>query len=235
MGKKICFALLFLFAISFTVADSLFGFLREDGVYVTVPNFIGQKESLLVLPQWAVIEASYRFSDEAPAGVIINQAPAAGSRLKVGNGKKRSLTLTVSLGTEEKTVPNVIGQDVREATATLRDHGFTVIKSYAAGGKSDEVIAVAPAVGTALAVGGQVTVTVSRGESMQTVTVPDLMGLSRSQALLEVFQSGLSVETVSDEPSDSPDGTVIRQSPTAGSLVAPNTKIKLTVSQNTTE
>ena len=70
---------------------------------------------------------------------------------------------------------------------------------------------------------------------MQTVTVPDLMGLSRSQALLEVFQSGLSVETVSDEPSDSPDGTVIRQSPTAGSLVAPNTKIKLTVSQNTTE
>ena len=235
MGKKFCFAILFLFAISFTVADSLFGFLKPSGVYVTVPDFCGQRESQLDLPQWAIVQASYRYSDQAPAGTVIQQTPEAGHQLKVGWNKKRSLTLTISLGTEEKTVPNVLGQDVRVASATLRDHGFSVITVEKPGGKEGRVIAISPAEGSVLSAGGEVTLTVSQGTPAQTVTVPDLTGLSRSSALLELFRCGLTVGEVTEEPSDAPSGTVIRQSPTAGSLVAPNTKLKLTVSQGMTE
>lgn len=231
MGKKFFFALILLFAISFTVADSLFGFLRPDGVYVTVPDFCGERESLLMLPQWADVETSYRYHSETPAGVVMEQTPAAGSTLKIGVGKRRTLSLTVSLGTEEKEVPNILGQDIRKASAVLRDNGFAVVEVYTTGGNQGEVIAVAPSIGTPLPVGSTVTVTVSQGIPAQTVTVPNLVGLSRSAALLELFRCNLTVEEVIEEVSDAPSNTVIRQSPTAGSLVEPNTKLKLTVSQ----
>ena len=232
MGKKFCFALLFLFAISFTVADSLFGFLRSDSVYVTVPDLCGQTESLLEIPQWAVTETTYRYSDQTPAGVVMSQAPLGGSQVKIKDGNRRTLSLTVSLGAEEKTIPNVLGQDVRVASATLRDHGFSVKTLYTSEGVADCVTAIFPKPGTAMPVGSEITITVSKGEPHQTVTVPDLTGLSRSHALLELFRHGLSVGNLTDEPSDALEDTVIRQSPSAGSLVAPNTKITLPISQS---
>lgn len=231
MGKKFCFAILLLFALSFTVADSLFGFLKDDGTYVTVPDLCGQRESSLELPHWATVETSYRYESDVPAGIVISQSPLAGSQLKVGSGKSRTLILTVSLGTEEKTVPDVLGQDARGAAALLRDHGFAVAEVQASGGKEGEVIGISPSVGTALPIGSTVTLTVSQGTPALTVTVPNLTGLSRSSALLELFRCGLTVGEVVEEASDAPVGTVIRQSPTAGSLVAPNTKIKITVSR----
>ena len=232
MGKKFCFALLFLFAISFTVADSLFGFLRSDGVYAIVPNLCDQAESLLEIPQWAVTETTYRYSDLTPAGTVMSQTPPRGSRIKIRDGARRIISLTVSLGAEKKTIPNVLGQDVRVASATLRDHGFSVKTIYTSAGVADRVTAISPDVGTMLPVGSEITLTVSKGESHQTVTVPDLTGISRSQALLELFRCGLTVGNVTEEASDAPEDTVIRQSPSAGSLVAPNTRINLAISQS---
>lgn len=234
MGKKFCFALLFLFGILFITADSLFGFLRSDGVYVTVPNLCGQRESLLELPDWASLETAYRYDDQIPAGVVMEQTPEAGRQLKIGENQTRSIKLTVSLGTEKKTIPNVIGQDTRTATATLRDYGFAVKELQVSGGNAGEVIAITPSVGTILPVGEMVTITVSQGIPEQTIVVPDLTGLSRSAALVEIFRFGLSVGEVIEEESEAPDGTVIRQSPSAGSLVSPNTKLKITISQSTT-
>ena len=230
MGKKFFFSILLLFALSFTVADSLFGFTAPERAYVTVPNFCGQRESLLELPDWAESETSYRYDTNIPAGIVISQSPAAGSHLKADKTNQRTLTLVVSLGTEEKSVPNVLGQNVREATALLRDCGFSVSQVQAEGGMSGEVIAVFPAVGTSLAVGETVQLTVSQGAPAQTVTVPNLIGHSRSSALLELFRQDFGVGPVIEEISDAPEGTVIRQSPAAGSLVAPQTKIKLTIS-----
>jgi len=230
MGKRFFLSLLFFFAISWTVSDSLFGFTSDYGTPVTVPNVCGQRESELTLPDWAEVETSYRYDAGIPAGIVISQSPEAGREWKISTGEKRTLALTVSLGTEEKTVPWVIGKNVREATAILRDLGFAVREERVAGGKAGEVIAVSPTEGSPLAVGETVTLTVSEGEPAQTVTVPSLIGLSRGHALIELFRSGLSVDTVAEEYSDAPEGTVIRQSPTAGSTVAPGTKLRITVS-----
>ena len=234
MGKKFCFAILFLFAISFTVADQLFGILQPDGVYVTVPDLCGQQESQLELPQWAELEATYRYSDQTPAGVVMSQTPPSGTKLKIREGGARTLSLTVSLGAEKKTVPNVLGQDHRIASATLRDHGFTVNVVYTSEGDADRVIKQSPEAGADLPVGSAITLTVGRSEPAQTVTVPDLTGLSEGHALMELFRRDLSVGNVTSEASDASEGTVIRQSPTAGSIVAPSTKINLTISQGST-
>lgn len=231
MGKRFFFALLFFFAVGWTVSDSLFGFTADYGSLVTVPNLCGQREAELPLPDWAVAETSYRYDANAPAGTVIAQTPPAGSEWKISAGGKRTISLTVSLGREEKTVPEVLGMDVREATAALRDLGFAVREERVAGGARGEVIGVSPTTGSPLAVGETVTLTVCEGEAAQTVTVPNLIGLSRSHALIELFRCGLSVDTVAEETSDAPEGSVIRQSPTAGSTVAPNTKIRITVSR----
>ncbi|MBR7098558.1 MAG: PASTA domain-containing protein [Clostridia bacterium] len=235
MGKKFCFAVLLFFAMSFTVADSLFGFLESDGDYVSVPNYCGQREQDVDLPEWAELQTSYRYDKNTPAGIIIEQKPAAGSELKVGKDKQRILTLTVSLGTEEKEIPNVLGQDIREASAILRDLGFVVNEISKAGGNKGEIIDITPGVGTKTDVGSTVTVIYSEGVPAETVTVPNLEGLSRGMALIELFRCDLTVGEVVEEASDAPAGTVIRQSPSAGNLVAPKTKIKITVSRGIEE
>ena len=96
MGKKFFFSILLFFALCFTVSDSLFGFTAPQGEYVTVPDFCGQRESLLSLPDWAEGETSYRYDANTPAGIVIAQSPAAGSQLKADQSNPRTLTLTVS-------------------------------------------------------------------------------------------------------------------------------------------
>lgn len=235
MGKRFFFSLLFFLTMSWTVADSLFGFTADYGKTVTVPSVLGLRESELTLPDWAEVESIYRYDASTPAGTVISQSPEAGREWKISNGEKRTLSLTVSLGAEEKTIPPIIGKNVREATAILRDMGFTVREERVSGGIQGEVIRVDPAEGSPLAVGETVTLTVSEGEPAKTVTVPNLTGLSRSHALIELFRCGLSVDTVTEEDSDAPEGTVIRQSPTAGSAVAPGTRLRLTVSRGKQE
>ena len=230
MGKKFCFALLLLFGISFAAADSLFGFLQADGESITVDNYCGKAESDIRVPEWAEVEIAYRYEPEIPAGIIVEQAPPSGSQLKIGSAKRKRLTLTVSLGAESKTVPDVVGQDIRSAISLLRENGFSVREIYREGGTEGQIIEVFPKAGTPLPVGSEITVTVSQGEAAQTVTVPNLVGLSRGYALLEIFRQGLGVEAVTEETSQAPRDSVIRQSPTPGSLVSPNTRLKLVIS-----
>lgn len=231
MGKRFLIALLFFFAMSWTVGDTLFGFTADKSQTVTVPSVCGLCESELSLPDWAEIETSYRYDASTPAGIILAQSPEAGREWKIAKGETRLLSITVSLGTEEKTIPNVVGENVRDATATLRDMGFVVREDRVAGGTRSEVIAVSPSVGSILPVGETVTLTVAEGQIAKTVTVPNLAGLSRGHALIELFRAELLVESVIEEESDAPEGTVIRQSPTAGSAVASGTKIRVTVSR----
>lgn len=64
----------------------------------------------------------------------------------------------------------------------------------------------------------------------QMVTVPDLAGKNREEAVAELERLGLQV-AVSDEPSpDVPRGTVIDTNPTAGSQLRPGTLITVSVS-----
>ena len=212
------------------LADGLLGFSLGRGESVTVPDLRGIREADADLPPWATLKTAYRYSD-VPAGTVLEQSPAPGSTVKVSDRRPCVLTLTVSLGAEKKAVPNIVGMDARVAAATLRDHGFTAKELRVPGGVANRVLSCSPAPGTPLTVGDTVTVTVADGTAPETVTLPSLVGLSRSSALMELFRLELSVEEVTEEDSDAPVGTVIRQSPPAGSILAKGTAIRLTVSR----
>lgn len=231
MGKKCLFSLLFFAAICFTTADSLFGLLTPRGETVSVPNFCGLTEGSFPLPDWADVTVEYRYDDVAPAGEVTAQAPVAGSQRRITDRHPCEITLTVSLGEKKPAVPQVVGQDASAASAAIRNAGLHVRTVSVRGGERGTVARTEPVAGTELSSGSEVTLYLYTGEAAHAVSVPDLTGLSRSRALLTIYLSGLSAGEVAEEPSEDADGTVIRQSPPPGSLVANGTRVHLTVGQ----
>ncbi len=233
MRKYLFFSVGLLLATCVVVFDSLFGVFSERERVVEIPSLVGLAESQVVLPDWIELTTEHHYDASVPEGVVISQEPIGGSRRKLGKNKTVSLTLIVSLGEEKKEIPNLLGRDVRETLAELRRMGFAVREQAVEGGEANRVISCDPPSGTKLSVGSTVTVYYTVGKGAKVVTVPDLSGLTRENALLQIYLSGLSMGEIREESSreygEEWIGRVISQSPTAGSYVAQGTKINLVI------
>jgi len=90
------------------------------GHEVTVPDLAGEtipeaSTSALRSGVDLYIENKY-YSTIVPAGRVLSQAPAVGSRVRHG----WQVRVTVSLGPQEVTIPDVVGRPVREASMAVR-------------------------------------------------------------------------------------------------------------------
>lgn len=212
--------------------DVWLGFTERDGCTVAIPDCMGRAVSALTPDACFDVTVEYRYDEQAPKGVVIAQSPAAGVQRKLSpNAPTCALKLTVSLGRERIVLSDEVGADVREAVARLRERGLRV-KTVTVTGSAPEgqVLDMQPAAGTALFRGDAVTLTVSAGTPVQTVKVPDLTGISRSDALVQIWLSQLSVGDVVEMFADAPVGTVVRQSHLAGTVVRAGTRITLYIS-----
>jgi beta-lactam-binding protein with PASTA domain len=94
--------------------------LALHGHEVTVPDFAGMsvtEASNAALHTGVDLNIENRFySTAVPAGRILSQAPAAGSTVRHG----WQVRVTESLGPQQVTIPNVVGQPLREASINLR-------------------------------------------------------------------------------------------------------------------
>lgn len=213
--------------------DTLFAITEGDtGQRVEIPDFKGMREDAIVFPSWIDAESEYRYDDIAPAGTVISQSPLAGSLRKLSDAyPKCAMTLVISLGKAKAMLKNVVGMDVRGAITKLTAEGFTVQTVMKAGREPEgTVLAMQPHGGEMLPRGTQIVLTVSTGPSVQTVTVPDVKGLTRAEALLRIGLAQLTVGDVIETDSDAPAGTVFRQSHQAGTVVMTGTRITLYVS-----
>ena len=231
------FLLALLPALSWTVFDSLFSPRGEAFKTVEIPDLCGMDEQRLPSYDWLEMRTEYRYDDAQPAGTVLSQSPLAGSRRKLTSTNPTcTVTLSVSLGREAVTLPALIGCDVRSATAQLRELGLSVkIIERTGAFPSGTVISVDPDSHSVLPKGSSVTLTVCTGTPSKTVIVPDLCGLSRSDALVLLWTSQLGVMDVIEEDSDAPDGTVIRQSHLPGTTVVAATRLTITVSRQIPE
>ena len=89
-----------------------------------LPNFVGQQFSAA---QGAAQAGGYQLqqqtvSNSAAQGTIVGQSPAAGSPITKGE----VVTVQVSNGPPQVSIPNVVGQNVRQATQELQQAGFQV-------------------------------------------------------------------------------------------------------------
>ena len=220
-------------ASAWVVFDELFAPLDNEGERVTVPDYTGVNADSVMPPSWLEIRNEYRYNTDVPAGTVIAQSPTGGSQRKITKSRPIcKLTLTVSLGAETVRLPDVVGEDVRRAESILHEIGLAVRTEVRTGAYPEgTVYAMHPRADTELPKGSMITLSVSAGVPAATVTVPDVVGMQRGEALTALWLAQLSVDEVIEEASDAEEGVVIRQNYQSGTVVMAGTRITLTVSR----
>ena len=216
----------------FTNSSNLLFSNRDD---VTIINFVdttldefraSEYNTLLDLQVLEEYNSSY------PAGTIIRQNPKAGRTVKEG----QKITLTVSLGTQYVTVPETKNMVAEDAEQTLKDMGLNVLQKPMQDNTvaSGSVIYSSPAAGETVEGGSTVILYTSRAVAQSTVMVPSLTGKTIEDARNDVRDLNVSIRTV-DQASSEPAGTVLSQTPAAGSEVRISAVITLVVSTGVPE
>ena len=169
------------------------------------------------------------YSNDYAAGYVYKQSPVAGRTVREG----QSVTLTVSLGIQSVTVPDVTNYLQADAEQQLKNLGVSVLVTQAVEPTvaSGSVIRTDPAAGSQVAAGSPVVVSVSRPQVSTTAKVPSLVGLSNvNDARTLLVQNKLGLGSTTEQYSDKPAGTIIAQNPAAGSTVKVNSRVSVTVS-----
>ncbi|HEY7961602.1 MAG TPA: Stk1 family PASTA domain-containing Ser/Thr kinase [Solirubrobacteraceae bacterium] len=202
---------------------------------VTVPNVTGRPQAVAVASlQRAGLTAalSQLASANVAAGVVIGQSPRQGTRVKRGT----RVSLLLSSGPGSLPLPAVTGLKSAEAVTRLRAAGLTPTVQARPSSRVAQgvVIATDPTAGTEVQVGSAVTVAVSSGPAR--VVVPDLTGSTRAAATATLANAGLKVGSVTQQISTSQaPGTVLSQSPAAGTSLNPDQSVDLVLAQASKE
>ena len=178
-----------------------------------------------------------RRPDRAPVDEVIDQDPNGGTTADEGS----TVTLVVSSGPGEVTVPTVDGFSEKRAVRELTDAGcgdrtntsLCGFKVEVRQQSSDEVdegraIRTNPPGGTQSEVGSRVFLYISSGPKQ--VEVPDVIDLARESAESTLDRAGLGF-TVREQESDQDPGTVLAQDPVAGEIVDKGSRVQLTVAK----
>jgi serine/threonine-protein kinase len=123
--------------------------------------------------EMALGKVTEKFDEEAPAGTVLAQSPAAGTQVRHGT----PVSLTVSKGPQPIPVPNVRGQEQAAAFRAIEAAGLVAVVADKTVNDRNipkgSVVKQEPASGT-LTRGGTVTLTISEGPKL--VKVPNYIG-----------------------------------------------------------
>jgi eukaryotic-like serine/threonine-protein kinase len=211
------------------VAAALILLLVPAKSQVTVPNVIGRPQAAAEAQLTGVgltPVSSLAASTAVPAGSVVGETPPHGSVVEKGT----HVTLVVSSGPGSALLPDVRGLMSAQALRRLVKAGFkpsaqSQASPTVAAGK---VISTEPAADTEAQAGSPVTVFVSSGPAQ--VSVPEVTGQSEAEAKASLRAAGLEPGTVTkQEVAGSEAGTVLSQSPSAGSQVDKGQQVDLVV------
>ncbi len=216
-------------AVAVLVALVLVLALTRPSSTVTVPSVAGQSEAVAgaTLRRAGLVPVPALTASSSPSGVVIGETPPAGSVV----GKGTHVTISVSTGPGSSALPDVTSLTAAQATAKLKGAGFKPITETQSSTTvpAGRVITTEPAAETEVRAGAAVKVLVSSGPAP--VSVPDVLGQSRTAAEATLTNAKLTVGAVTQATSEQSPGTVLEQSPAAGSSLADGEKVSLTVAQ----
>ena len=201
---------------------------------VAVPNVVGMTQasatSTITGTGLTVGAVTSQSSATVASGLVISESPTAGTVVIFGS----AVSLVVSSGPVMVSVPNVVGLTQPAATSAITGAGLvlgTVTMASSATVPKGSVIAQSPVGGTSVAITSAVNLSVSTGPPP--VAVPNVVGLTLADATTAITAAGLVLGTVKMARSDAvPSGSVISQSPAAGTSVARGSAVNLTVSRH---
>jgi serine/threonine-protein kinase len=163
------------------------------------------------------------------AGQVISQTPDAGTTVK----EQRVVTIYVSKGGEDLTMPNLKGLSRLSAEDKLKKMGLTIGSVYEK--VSDQevwtVLDQEPASGKKIQKGQTVDLTISKGKQIKLVNVPDFTGGTLDAAKDRLKQLKLSLGSVTREKSRQASGTILHQTPSAGTEVDEGTTIDFVLAE----
>jgi serine/threonine-protein kinase len=144
---------------------------------------------------------------------VISTNPSAGTEAQAGS----SVTVLVSSGPAQTTVPDVVGQSRAAAEATLTNAKLavgTITQQTSTEQSPGTVLEQSPAAGASLPVGGTVNFVVAQAPTE--TPVPNVVGKNEAQASAELGRAGFTPQAVTQTTTDATQvGIVLRQSPAA--------------------
>jgi eukaryotic-like serine/threonine-protein kinase len=169
-----------------------------------------------------------RRTSAKPVDQVLAQDPGGGARVAKGT----RVTLTVSRGPGSVSIPSVEALGQQQARAKLEDAGLSVapvVRVADASVPVGDVVRSSPTAGTPVQRGSSVTLFVSSGPAP--VKVPDVTGFSQRDAHQTLTSQGFVVSTVQQESGDASPGTVLRETPVAGTKVEPGSTVTIVVAK----
>ena len=185
---------------------------------VRVPDLtnltVDQAEQALRVANLRLVRAGERFDPSVPRGFILSQDPPPDTPILA----RRMVAVTVSLGEEFSTVPELFGSTVRGASvlvarAGLEMRGITRAPSEEVG--EGLVVASDPPAESVLPHNAPVALLVSAGAGEDSYVMPDLLGRDVELARRDLEAIGFRVLS----PENQARGTIFTQDPAPGSRI----------------
>ena len=165
-----------------------------------------------------------------PDGRIIEQSPAPYTQVAPGV----AVNITIAKAPAFATVPNVVGLSSVTGAETLRFALFTptVIYAYHKDVRTGSVIEQLPRGGDSAITGSEDVIVVSLGPGTSRITVPDFVGKTYAQVSAENTSTMLFLHPRATLASGTPDGVIVDQAPSAGTVVPPAPNIWVSVADS---
>jgi serine/threonine-protein kinase len=171
--------------------------------------------------------ATINVPSEQAAGIVIGQDPSGGARADTNS----TVSLSVSQGPSQVTIPSVVGQSQSAAEAALRRNHlkYRVVKRSSSSYSVGQAIGTDPRAGQTQAPGTQVTLFISSGPPKK--QVPDVTGEDQATARAQLTNLGFTVTSMPQTTTTIPAGQVVSQSPAGGTSATPGSTVNLVVAQ----
>ncbi len=225
-GRRWWLWLLILLALA-AIALGLYLLLRPE--QLTVPNVIGRESATatqILQNRGFEVDIVNVENPDVERNTVASQDPRPNTEAPEGS----TVTINVSTGPGEASVPAVAGMPEDEAKRQLEDAGFEskVEREFSDSVRKGRVIDTQPGSGSVIERGSTVTMRVSRG--VEQIDVPDVVGQSEDEARDTLRDAGLRVGEVTErESTDEEPGTVLEQDPADGGKVDRDSPVDLVV------
>lgn len=232
-GKKFWTHLTLIVFLAFVIIFGTLYYLDElthFGEKIEVPNFVADKVNVADLKayigdkkiSYEVLDSVYR--TDLPPGTVFYQNPKPTDSTGVYVKEGRKIKLRVATNFRLVQMPDLAGKTSRRfAEVTLKNrHLNPVIEFKPSNIGSGQVMEqkykgklILP--GTRIPMGSKIVLVVSKGYSRNQVTIPNIVGLTISEAKTRLSESNLVLYTICSDcnVSESPEAIIFNQSPAA--------------------
>lgn len=198
--------------------------LAIHGREVTIPKVVGisptEAERMSAASGLQVIVEREFYSADVPEGRIINQMPAAGTKVRRG----WSIRVARSLGPQRVAIPDVTGESERAAELNIRRRGLALgsvaqisfpadSPNASPGSSADQVVSQSPPANASGVSAPKINLLVSAGSDPPTYVMANLTGRPLGSATLALQDAGMRVGKVSMIQAGSPDAAFSASQP----------------------